>query len=317
MEHINHKCPYCGSSNDKFLYKLSYGDVYKCANCKIAYTVFKGFDVTKSNETFDTTDFLKTRLYDQYRLRKIARKRLSLLSKFINGGNILEFGSATGEFLYEAAKKGYCVSSVDLHPAVLNINKTEKLRQVVKLDASLYKDKRTYDAIVAFHVIEHLTDPREFLSNCYRALNPHGVLFLEVPNFGSLTRRILGKRWGMFYDYHVCHFDKDSLVGLLRKHNYRILSVRTIDETVRYISPLYNPIRNAIWTTLNRIKSKNNIAYFVSKEDEEKILNSPKARIYRIESKLINGLSKLFFPVSMLLNFSGLGSYIQIIARKN
>lgn len=323
---LYHNCPCCRSQNGKFLYKLSYGDVYKCVDCKTAYTVFNGCDITKSNEIFEATDFIKTRLYDQYRLRKVARKRLSLLSKFVKSGSILEFGSCTGEFLYECAKKDYEVSSVDLHPQILNINKAENLKEKIKLDANFFKSKQTYDAIAAFHVIEHLTNPVEFLSNCKLALKPKGILFLEVPNFGSLTRRIWGKRWGMFYDYHVCHFDKSSLENLLRRHGYHILLTRTIDETIRYISPIYNPMRNAIWTNMKRILYKNDIsitfnvnntANVIGKENEEKIINSLKAKIYRLESRLINGLSKIFFPISLLLNVLGLGSYIRIIARKD
>jgi len=319
-------CPCCRSQNSKFLYKLSYGNVYKCVDCKTAYTVFNGCDITKSNEIFAETDFIKTRLYDQYRLRKVARKRLSLLSKLVKSGSILEFGSSTGEFLYECAKKGYEISSIDLHTQILNKNKTENLKEVIQLDANFFKSKQTYDAIAAFHLIEHLTNPVEFLSNCYRALKPNGILFLEVPNFGALSRKIWGKKWGMFYDYHICHFDKGSLENLLRRHGYHILLNRTIDEAIRYISPVYNPMRNVIWTNMKRILYKNDISIafninntsnMICKENEEEILNSLKAKIYRLESSLINGLSKIFFPVSLFLNICGLGSYIQVLARKN
>lgn len=35
--------------------------------------------------------------------------------------------------------------------------------------------------MVAFHVIEHLPEPREFLAECYRLLRPGGALFITVP----------------------------------------------------------------------------------------------------------------------------------------
>ena len=149
MEHINRNCPCCKSQNGKFLYRLSYGNIYKCVDCKTAYTLFNGCDIAKSNEVFEATDFIKTRLYDQYRLRKVARKRLSLLSKFINGGDILEFGSSTGEFLFEAAKKGDKVSSVDLHPIVLNINKRKESKDITH-------DNMSNNALVGYSVVEEI-----------------------------------------------------------------------------------------------------------------------------------------------------------------
>ena len=328
MKPINNNCPCCESKNSHFLYKLKYGDVYQCIVCNTAYTAFEHTEFTgKSNEVFESSEYIKTRLYDQYRLRKVARKRLKLLNRFIDNGSILEFGSCTGEFLYEAAQKGYTVSSVDIHPSILYINKTENLKEVIKSDASVHKDKRTYDAIAAFHLIEHLTNPGEFLSNCYRSLNADGVLFLEMPNFGALSRRIWGRRSGLLYDYHVCHFDRHSLESLLRKHNYHIICTITIDETARYISLLYNPVRNAIWNTIKRLVNihnnipvkvnSDNAAQVIDKQYEMEIINSLKAKTYRVESGLLNGLSVIFYPLSLLLNLFGLGSYIQVIARKD
>lgn len=328
MEHINRNCPCCRSQNGKFLYRLSYGEVYKCVDCKTAYTLFNGCDIAKSNKVFEATDFIKTRLYDQYRLRKVALKRLNLLSKFVKSGSILEFGSCTGEFLYEAAKKGYNLFSADLHPVVLDINKTENLKEIIKLDASFFESKRAYfDGIVAFHVIEHLTNPGEFLLNCNTALKPNGVLFLEVPNFESLSRRIWGKRWGMFYDYHVCHFDEDSLEIFTKKYGFEILAIRTIDLPERYIASIYNPLRHRLWSLIKKFRRKeskdithdnmsNNALVGYSVVDEIKILNSNKARIYRLEAGFIRAISKVLLPICMVLDNYYLGCSLQIVARK-
>jgi SAM-dependent methyltransferase len=329
MVSIGHNdCPCCKKKNGKPLYVLSCGPVYQCAGCKTAYTVFDGHDVIgKTNEIFASTDVIKARLYDQYSLRKIARNRLGLLGDFIDGGSVLEFGSFTGEFLYECAKSGYEASSVDLHPRILNMNKTKNLKEIIRSDAVFFKSERNYDAIAAFHVIEHLTDPAEFIANCRKALKPGGILFLEVPNFGSLARRAMGKRWSMFHDYHVCHFDKNSLKDLIERSGYEILAVRTTDDPGRYVAPVYNPPRRRFWSMMKKVMrekanstGRNNItrdtdgAYSLA--DEIRILNSNKARIYRLEQGLIRAVSKLFLPISMVLDMCFLGSSLQMIARK-
>ena len=326
MEYERDKCPCCGSGNYGFLYNLSYGSVNKCVDCLTAYTVFKDPDILSLNETFGGKDFLKARIYDQYEFRRIARNRLCFLSKFVNSGEILEFGSSTGEFLYEAAGKGYKVSSVDLHPVVLSINKTNNLQDIVESNAIHFKAKKTYEAIVAFHLIEHLADPAGFLSNCRMSLKPGGVIFIEVPNFSSFTRKILGKRSGMFYDYHICHFDKDSLGRLMKKCGYEVIAVRTIDDPVRYIAPIYNPLRHGLWYLLRKFRKQNkgnicedksgNSNTRTTAKDEVDILNSRKAKIYRLESGFIRVISMAFLPVCMLLDKYYLGSGLQVIAKR-
>ena len=318
-------CPCCNNSSNKYLYKLKYGGVYICAHCNTAYTVFDDLSIKSANEVFGSSDFIKARIYEQHRLRRIARNRLSLLKRYLKEGHVLEFGSSTGEFIYECTKSGYNVSSVDLYSSVLKSNQPGKSGDVYRQDASEFKIEETYDAVVAFHVIEHLLNPGEFLRNCRGILKPDGIIFLEVPNYGSLSRRIWRKRWGMFYDYHVCHFDSSSLAGLLKKHGYQILLIRTVDDQIRYIAPFYNPLRNALWAAIRKVihgkragqnqgnDNNNSIDY----TDEERIRTSWKAKIYRLELYIVDSISLLFLPFSLLLNSFGSGSYIQVIAKKN
>ena len=54
---------------------------------------------------------------------------------------------------------GFDVSAADLQPAVLNINKTDRLQNIMKWDANHLLGNAEYDAIAAFHVLEHLKNP--------------------------------------------------------------------------------------------------------------------------------------------------------------
>ncbi|HLD82346.1 MAG TPA: class I SAM-dependent methyltransferase [Candidatus Omnitrophota bacterium] len=321
-------CYLCGKSkNPKLLYNLTFGSVYSCLDCKIAYTVFnQGYDRKEPNLVFGLKDFIKARIYDQRRLHKIARDRLRLLKRFLPSGRILELGSSTGEFVYTCAKNGYEVTYADLCPSLLNINITGNLKEQIKLETGLFKNGKTYDAIAAFHTLEHLTDAARFLLNCYEALNSNkGILFLEVPNFGSLLRRIMGKSW--FYDYHASHFDKASLERLLRASGYEILLVRTVEEPERYLALVYNPLRNLLWSVFKKIPQiKNNSSSYdnckdkfsgYSLKEENIILNSYKARLYRLESFLLGLSARVLFPFYKIIDKFYLGANLQIVARKS
>ncbi|HZD96001.1 MAG TPA: class I SAM-dependent methyltransferase, partial [Candidatus Sulfotelmatobacter sp.] len=53
----------------------------------------------------------------------------------------------------------------------------------------------SFAAVTLIDVIEHLTDPMGALRHAHRLLQPNGCLYLVTHNIGSLTARLLGKRW--------------------------------------------------------------------------------------------------------------------------
>jgi len=55
----------------------------------------------------------------------------------------------------------------------------------------------SFDAILASHLLEHLTDPFVAMRECHRLLRPGGVLLVQVPHF---TR-------GFTHPEHKCGFD--------------------------------------------------------------------------------------------------------------
>lgn len=60
--------------------------------------------------------------------------------------------------------------------------------------------------------IEHETDAMGVLKGAHRALKPSGGVFVRVPNFGSLNRRVIGAEWcGFRYPDHVNYFTLATL----------------------------------------------------------------------------------------------------------
>ena len=54
--------------------------------------------------------------------------------------------------------------------------------------------------------------PKELLEQCSRVLAPGGAVYLRVPNYGSLNRRMLGAKWcGFRNPDHVNYFTTTSL----------------------------------------------------------------------------------------------------------
>ena len=190
-------CPCCrNNEGNRPLYRLRYGEVRQCGRCRTAYTVFDAADIRSANEVFGSRDYVKSRIYEIYNLRRAARARLRRLRAHISAGDLLEFGASTGEFLYESHQAGFRVSCADRYPALLDVNMSKNVVDVFQQDADAFAIGKTFDAVAAFHVLEHLQQPDVFLHKCRDLLTPEGILFLEVPNFGALARWIWRGRWG-------------------------------------------------------------------------------------------------------------------------
>jgi len=68
------------------------------------------------------------------------------------------------------------------------------------------------DAVVLWHVLEHLGDPPAALARARSWLRPGGVLLVGVPNVASLQARIAGPRWFHFdAPRHRTHFTPAGL----------------------------------------------------------------------------------------------------------
>lgn len=87
---------------------------------------------------------------------------------------LLEIGPDTGEFL-ELARRQFEVEGIDISTHALHYVKPE-LRtriRVGNIEETPLPDKR-YGAVVAFNVLEHLSQPLGMLHKLRRALFPHG-----------------------------------------------------------------------------------------------------------------------------------------------
>jgi SAM-dependent methyltransferase len=96
---------------------------------------------------------------------------------------------------------------------------------------------RAVDVVTLFHVLEHVHEPGSFLAEIHGILAADGLLFLEVPNFGSAAARRDPVAWtGTAISDHVLHYTGASLERLLGDAGFRVLE-RTPLPTMVYDDP--------------------------------------------------------------------------------
>jgi hypothetical protein len=84
-----------------------------------------------------------------------------------------------------------------------------------------------YQAVVMCDVLEHLSDPGSAIDLVGSILDRRGVLYLTVPDAGSVIARVMGRRWWSVLPMHVQYFTRSSMGRLLRDRGFTVRHVRS------------------------------------------------------------------------------------------
>ncbi|MFK7881990.1 class I SAM-dependent methyltransferase [Roseobacter sp.] len=82
-------------------------------------------------------------------------------------------------------------------------------------------DAGQFDGIVMHSYLEHETDVMQVLEGAHRALKDNGAIYVRVPNFGSINRRVVGAKWcGFRYPDHVNYYTLATLTDTCRRAGF-------------------------------------------------------------------------------------------------
>jgi SAM-dependent methyltransferase len=135
---------------------------------------------------------------------------------------VCDIGCERGELLSVLKAAGCSVAGTQLSPAAAQFARDRYGIDVYVgelMDAPFHDE--VFDVAIMLNVLEHLPDPDRYVAQVARMLASDGVFWLEVPNAGSLTARMCGKRW-LHHDpdYHLWSLDKAALDRLLLRHGF-------------------------------------------------------------------------------------------------
>ena len=204
-----------------------------------------------------------------------AKRRLSYVCKakaMSQVKSLLDIGSDDGLFLH-LVKQNYP------HLKVVGI---EPSRQRVELARSIYgisnvaecsleetNLKGTFDLITCFHVLEHVVNPRIFLSKIKAVMDSDSVLCLEIPD-ASLTKfdlpfgiKLLTP--GYKFREHLWFFSAKTFRRLLEQEGFNVISLKFVNfglqpsvndfimKHLSFLFPFYEWFSNIILLPLNAI----------------------------------------------------------------
>jgi SAM-dependent methyltransferase len=165
---------------------------------------------------------------------------LALIEKYVPGtGRLLDVGTGTGYLLTVALRRGWKVTGYEVDEGLSR-------RLSGKLDVEVLSGDFTkldwpegqIDAVAMHHVIEHLKDPLSYVRTIRRILREEGILFMALPNIGSISSRfklilekkgIKRKNVGACYDtgHHLFYFTPSTMKGLMTTTGFEVLYMRS------------------------------------------------------------------------------------------
>lgn len=190
-------CPACTGTLDPSFHK----DGLDYARCRRCASAIAAIPVGEPARYHDYLPDLTKTLPDATRRR--YRELLASLEPFRTTGALVDVGCGGGFFVEVAAGAGWRAAGTEVSRAAVEFARSRGLAvHHGVLDGSGFA-AGSLDVVTLFEVVEHVREPSGLLAEAAALLRPGGALYLTTPNFGSLTRRLLGSDWSVISRDHV------------------------------------------------------------------------------------------------------------------
>ena len=243
------KCPYCNSS-DLIGWAIDCsrkGPHISRVKCKKCDLIFANPMADNNELSKYYSNYSNTKKYEGYNLKSVAKqnfKRIDKLSKneifkeakyisyFNNNGNFLDIGSGLGLGLAYAQKLGFKLYATEFDQNAIDFINTNFDADCFLGDLKNAKyPNNFFDLIHVSHVIEHVTDLDEFITEIKRVLKKGGFVCIGTPDSSSFLYKLYNNL--MFLNFkvpkiidgieHTFIFSNKLLSNFAHKYNFKIV----------------------------------------------------------------------------------------------
>lgn len=251
-------------------------------------------------------EWLQERLY-----ARRARQVLRLLGR--PNARVLDIGCGRGLLLHAFRQQGCEVLGTEFSDgACRHAREVLNIPVQVGLLHDLNFPDASFDAVVMWHVLEHVSDPRPTLAEIERILRPGGVFFCGVPDFGSPEARLTKAGWfHLDVPRHLSHHSQASLEKILAGAGLR-------PARAGHFAPEYDSF-SFVQSLLNWLGVRQNFLYNWLRGRRAKVMggggNCAGSFVATLLLAPLLGLASL--PATLLLAAAGKGSALTICAVKD
>ena len=263
METLNF-CPICQSETvDTFSQikdhfgQAEHFEVKECTTCTLRFTNPRPNEkeiVTyyKSNSYVSHGDS-KGAVFDYIysTLRQInLNYKLRLIRSYSSGDSLLDYGSGNGAFLSFMRKADFQVEGVEPDPEA-----REQVPANITVNANLDDLQHgIYDVITSYHVMEHVHQLNNTLSNLVDLLTNKGTIHIALPNHLSYDAKHYQTFWaGYDVPRHLYHFNQKSFNKLIERHQLSLVTVKPLKLDSYYVSLLSEQYKKSKFAPLKAL----------------------------------------------------------------
>ncbi len=242
---VQHRdCPLCGRNNDDAgvsRFSLPPWTVRHCADCGFVYIDrAPRYEVQVEHMAWDRTTKIEEQRRAElrpisYKASKKLRFRMHLLPKRtmlgyisarISGGNVLDLGCGDGQAMV-GFPSAFVPFGIEISAALAGAaDATFRTRGGAAINGPCVEGLRLFPenffaAASLRSYLEHEAEPRLVLEGLARVLAPSGFAVVKVPNFASVNRMAMGRRWcGFRYPDHLNYFTPHTLSAMARNAGF-------------------------------------------------------------------------------------------------
>ena len=216
-------CALCGATSSQLLGRnpdFPKSGIYQCPDCGYMWSrpeptpaelqeVYRATyrTIRQESPTQDYLDFMNARAVAQYEFI------IQTTSRDFAGLKVLDIGCGVGSLLKVFEEHGAAVTGFEPDIAMAGAAR-KRLSAAARIENTMFNvsewQGEPFDLICLSHVLEHVSNPVEFLAGLMRTARPGGFLFVEVPNETPQTVRTICKyeARGLM---HLCFFNAGTL----------------------------------------------------------------------------------------------------------
>lgn len=233
-------CPVCNSNDYRLILKsrdFRYGltnKIFSLAQCNQCGVVYLNPKPDKREVKrfypdgyYDEGGRTIKRLLERGLVKLGNLNRRLIICRYKKSGKILDLGCGTGEFLQGFDPKRWERCGVEPNPLGYKIAvKKRGIKLYSKELVECHFSNDYFDVMTAWHVLEHLSNPRGALKESHRILKKNGILVLETPNTESLAFRIFEKNWfHLDIPRHLSFYSPRTIKKILNEAGFRVIKI--------------------------------------------------------------------------------------------
>lgn len=228
MQYIT--CNLCGADNTSLITTQNSYRMIRCNQCGLVYVNPR------------PTSELLIKMYNDYHQRgnkdehtwaKLMEGNLRETAGFLNKvfpakGKILDVGCGYGHFIEIMSGSGWTAAGIEPSARLIDYTKRKGLNVVETTIDDAVLPEKSFDAVTAFYVLEHIFDPLSALRKIFMLLKPGGVVILRVPHTTPIVKLLdfFGIKNDLYdMPFHLYDFSPKTVKLLLDKAGFTSIKV--------------------------------------------------------------------------------------------